>query len=135
MGCGGVGMAGEGWVAVLFFWVLNEARKSKTKEHQEQTSEFLNDMIIYLDDNFASLFKRKKDLNVADAVLELMKRSNDIENFNKKSLYILIREMTGSNTQHITRVINILKRYYKKLHLEYSKHGTLEYLSSGSIFM
>ena len=105
------------------------------KEHQEQTSEFLNDMIIYLDDNLASLFKRKKDLNVADAVLELMKRSNDIENFNKKSLYILIREMTGSNTQHITRVINILKRYYKKLHLEYSKHGTLEYLSSGSIFM
>ena len=33
----------------------------------------------------------------------------NIENFNKKALYILIREMTGSNTQHITRIINFMK--------------------------
>ena len=41
-----------------------------------------------------------------------MKTRQMIENFNKKALYVLIREMTGSNTQHITRVINVMKKHY-----------------------
>ena len=36
-------------------------------------------------------------------------------NFNKKSLYILIREMTDVETAHITSVVNVLKKHYKKL--------------------
>ena len=44
---------------------------------------------------------------------------------NKKSLYILIREMTNVNTSQITRVTNIFKKYYKKLLIKYDKYGTL----------
>ena len=35
---------------------------------------------------------------------------DNIENFNKKALYILIRERTGLKTQNITKVINVMKR-------------------------
>ena len=41
-----------------------------------------------------------------------MKRRDEIENFNKKSLYILIREMTNANTQQITKVINVIKFFF-----------------------
>ena len=38
-----------------------------------------------------------------------------ISGFNKKSLYILIREMTNVDTIHITSVVNVFKKHYKKI--------------------
>jgi hypothetical protein len=86
---------------------------------------FFREMTEWLDDNLTTIFRRNKDIKVADAVLYLMKNNHNIENFNKKALYILIREMTGSNTQHITRVVNHLKKKYLQLARNYNKHGTL----------
>ena len=97
----------------------------------EETSEFFEELVLYLEDNLTTIFKRKKDIAVADSVLYLMKTRQMIENFNKKALYVLIREMTGSDTQHITRVINVIKKHYKTLHNEYSKNGYIE-TKSGS---
>jgi len=63
-----------------------------------------------------------------------MKQRDDIENFNKKAIYILIREMTDVETAHITSVVNVLKKHYKKLLNTYHKHGTIIYNFSGSFF-
>ena len=56
-----------------------------------------------------------------------MKQRETIENFNKKALYILIREMTNVETSHITKVINVLKKEYKKLLNEFETSGTVVY--------
>ena len=55
-----------------------------------------------------------------------MKRRNEIENFNKKSLYILIREMTNVNTSHITKVMNVFRGHYTKIINEFESKGILE---------
>ena len=107
---------------------------SEQADMSESTVEFFDEMVQYLENNITTLFKRKKDLAVADSVLYLMKTRQMIENFNKKALYVLIREMTGSNTQHITRVINVIKKHYKILHKEYNTTGTLSYRSGSSEF-
>ena len=96
--------------------------------------EFVNRLLEYWDNNITNIFKRQKDINVADAVLELFRRSKNMENFNKKALYVLIREMTGSNTQHITRVVNVMKRYYKRLFKEFQFSGSIDTSNTGSIF-
>ena len=49
-----------------------------------------------------------------------------IENFNKKALYILIREMTNVETSYITKVTNVFKSQYKKLLREYEMTGGLK---------
>ena len=54
-----------------------------------------------------------------------MKGRNDIENFNKKALYILIREMTNTETSYITKVVNVFKREYQGLINQYEKTGTI----------
>jgi hypothetical protein len=59
---------------------------------------------------------------------------HNIENFNKKALYILIREMTGSNTQHITRVINVMKKHHFNLHKKFLATGSVETKFTGSWF-
>ena len=91
-------------------------------------------MLEYWDNNIANIFRRQKDILVADAVLELFRRRTDIENFNKKALYIMIREMTGSNTQHITRVINQMKKYYFNMMQEFTEDGMVDTSNTGSIF-
>ena len=88
---------------------------SEQADMSESTVEFFDEMVQYLENNITTLFKRKKDLAVADSVLYLMKTRQMIENFNKKALYVLIREMTGSNTQHITRVINVIRYYIRSI--------------------
>tara|TARA_A100001015_G_C14707955_1_gene600892 strand:- start:16 stop:747 length:732 start_codon:yes stop_codon:yes gene_type:complete len=117
---------------------LDYGRNVYTESGQEEIAEFnfefVNQMLEYWDNNITNIFRRQKDILVADAVLELFRRRTDIENFNKKALYIMIREMTGSNTQHITRVINQMKKYYFNMMEEFTEDGMVDTSNTGSIF-
>ena len=48
-----------------------------------------------------------------------------IENFNKKSLYLLVREMTGYPTHYITKVVNRMKEKQLELYNEFDKEGDI----------
>ena len=54
-----------------------------------------------------------------------MRRRHEIENFNKKALYVLIREMTNIETAYITKVINVFKHEYKWLVNEFETKGII----------
>ena len=88
-------------------------------EENNEFKEFKNIMLRYWDENLNSIFTKKRDLQIADAVLELFRRSEHIENFNKKHLYLLIREMTDCKTHYITKVVNVMKKHQKKMLNEY----------------
>ena len=70
-----------------------------------------------------TLFKKEHDRKVCDAVNILFKRRENLEIFNKKALYIYIREMTGVDTPVITKVTKVLKKLYRKLYTEYAETG------------
>ena len=106
--------------------------ESTANEKNEFDREFVDKMLDYWDKHLMELFKRKKDLNVADSVIYLFKNRHNIENFNKKALYILIRERTGSNTQHITRVINQMKKQYLKMQKMFQSSGSVANMNTGS---
>ena len=112
----------------------NVYSESVSETVDEFNSEFVTQMLEYWENNITNIFRRQKDILVADAVLELFRRRMNIENFNKKALYIMIREMTGSNTQHITRVINQMKKYYFNMLEEFSGTGNIDTSNTGSIF-
>ena len=101
-----------------------------TSDYRQLTIEIVN----YFEKNLTTIFKKQRDLNIAYSILDLIKQIDEIENFNKKALYILIREMTDVNTSQITSVVNVLKRHYKKLANEYHSNGTIVPLKSGSFF-
>ena len=112
----------------------NVSSESVTETVDEFNSEFVLQMLEYWDNNITNIFHRQKDILVADSVLELFRKREYLENFNKKALYIMIREMTGSNTQHITRVINEMKKYYFSMLQEFSEVGEVDTSNTGSIF-
>ena len=107
--------------------------KQGEKDVAEFNKTYVDEMLDYWENNLTNIFKRQKDILVADAVLEMFRRRENIENFNKKALYILIREMTGSKTQHITRIVNVMKKYNIRLQTEFANSGQIDTANTGSI--
>ena len=97
-----------------------------SNDDTEKHTDIVEELIRYFEETIPNLFKKKKDIEIAYAIIELFKNRDGIENFNKKSLYILIREMTDVNTSQITRVTNVFKKHYKKLLIQYDRYGTLK---------
>ena len=85
--------------------------------------EYIDMMLDYWDNNLASVFNKRQEIMIADAVLNLFRRSRNIENFNKKALYLMIREMTGLRTQYITSVINKMREHNTELLRQYNSVG------------
>ena len=116
--------------------VMDWDRSIQTEISQQNTNqefnEFVQQMLEYWDNNINVIFRRQKDVRVADAVLHIFRIKGNIELFNKKALYILIREMTQSNTQHITRVINVMKKYQKGIYKEFQVNGFIDTKTTGS---
>lgn len=82
---------------------------SDAKELKADFSEFFRLAVQYWDFNLTRMFKKKRDIEIANAVIELMRHVNSLENFNKKALYVMIREMTNYKTSHITKVTNKMR--------------------------
>ena len=93
------------------------------ESENNEFKEFKQIMLKYWDKNLNFIFTKKRDLQIADAILELFRRSEYIENFNKKHLYLLIREMTDCKTHYITKVVNVMKTHQKKMLNDYHEYG------------
>lgn len=94
-------------------------------EQGDEYNEFKELMLEYWDKNLTTVFTKKRDIQIADAILELFRRSQYVENFNKKHLYLLIREMTDCKTHYITKVVNVMKQHQKKILNEYLEYGSV----------
>ena len=111
-----------------------DRHRSNDMNSESDIQTLTREIIQYFDKNMNSIFKKDRDLRIGYAIIDLMKQRDDIENFNKKAIYILIREMTDVETAHITSVVNVLKKHYKKLQNIYHKDGTIIHSHSGSFF-
>ena len=92
-------------------------------ERKQEIKDFIDYFTEYIDKHMFTMFKKDKDRRVCDAINQLFVRRENLEIFNKKALYIYIREMTNVDTPVITKVTKILKKLYKNLHQEYIKTG------------
>ena len=69
--------------------------------------------IEFWETNVRKIFMKQRDLDIANAVIELLRNSGRIEAFNKKALYLYIREISECKTQQITKIINKMKQYHR----------------------
>ena len=97
---------------------------------EEYLNLFTDEIIVYFENNIPNLFRSKKDLSVAYAIIELFKQRQEIENFNKKALYVLIREMTNIETSYITKVVNVFKKQYRNLVNQFETKGHIDSTTS-----
>jgi len=95
-------------------------------EDKQQLIELIKE---YFELNIPKIFKKQNDMIIAYAILQLIENYESIENFNKKNIYILIREMTNSKAQNITKVLNKMRSIYKTIISQYLNEGevSMEY--------
>lgn len=97
--------------------IVNEQIRSEFVDEQK---DFIDIFVVIMEQYLALIFTKQRDIQIADSVLYLFKTRENIENYNKKAIYILIRERTGVKSQYITNVINKMKLIYARLYKEYS---------------
>lgn len=104
---------------------LDENYELSEQEDPDQIKleEFFNQYLKYWDINIDYYYSKKKDRQLAEAVLELFRRRDHIELFNKKALYVYIREMTNATTQQITKIVKQMKESYKKILSDFIELG------------
>jgi len=109
---------------------IDNARGVHQKIVNEDASIFIEETIDYFENKIPHMFSKHKDRVIAYAIVDLMKIRESIEDFNKKALYILLREMTNVDTAKITKVLNIMRKHMKVLQNNFYTEGTLTKLSN-----
>jgi hypothetical protein len=138
-------------IAKNYLILNNNANYKKMKSHDDisimngygavdeeietsKTTEIFDKTVEYLDERLEKLFPKPKDRHVAESILYLCQNKDSIDNFNKKALYIMIREMTDVQTAKITQVSNVFRKIYPKIQEEMLTKGHINNLQiTGSI--
>jgi hypothetical protein len=103
--------------------ITNELIKNYDVDVDPEESQLINIYVNYIDNNLFRLFPKEKEAKVADAIMELFRKRENIDVLSKKAIYIYIREITDTSTPIITKVIKTLKEIYIKINNEYQEYG------------
>lgn len=96
----------------------------ETSNSNDKLSKFMDEYVEFVSINIYKVFPKEFDAKIADAILELFRKRESIDIFNKKALYIYIHEMIPNvKTPKITKIAGILYKIFKKNYLSYLDQG------------
>lgn len=95
------------------------------KESLSNLYEFTELFISVYDVEMEKIYKGDQ-LIIVDAILEIFKTREHIQDYEKTALYIFIREITGLPTQRITPVMKRVRDHFYKLYKNYLNTNTVD---------
>jgi len=103
---------------LLYDDILNVAEHDNLIEEHEyeverEKAEFWQSFWVEID-NWKNLDLKPNERKVVDAIYILLEDAEQIEIFNKKAVYLYIREITGLNTKQIVNNLNRVRIRYKE---------------------
>jgi len=90
---------------------------------KDELGQYIDLFVEHVTENIYELFPKKNDAQIADAILELFRKRETIEVFNKKALYIYIREIIDVKTPKITKIADRLHEIFKSQYIFYLENG------------
>jgi DNA-directed RNA polymerase specialized sigma subunit len=87
------------------------------KGHSYQDEKIRKEMMAHLKAEMESWqvdFEKEAEKKVYEAVMVLFESADEIEIFNKKAIYLYLRELTGMNTKQIVVQLNKMRSRYKE---------------------
>jgi len=89
----------------------------------ETISSIMDNFIKYCYDNLYKLFPKEEEAKIADALLLIFKKRDDLREYKKKYIYFCIKEIIDVPTSKITTVSNKLKQIYNLKFSNYIDNG------------
>lgn len=84
-------------------------------DEDELAIDIITELTKYFDDNIHIIFSKESDREIAHSIIYLLRDNTSIENYNKKTMFLLVREMTGFQSYRIASVLNIFRDKYLSL--------------------
>lgn len=84
----------------------------------EELREFMKVLVNYLEKNIEE-YKTKDEKKIVNAIIYFINNTNDINIYNKKHLYLYLREYTGLTNKKISDILMKLKKDYIKIKKSY----------------
>ena len=102
---------------ISFDLLINETDALPSQEEkdfleQEEEKQFWMNLLGEVE-SWRSMRLKENEEKVLDAVLTLMENIEQIEIFNKKAIYLYMREITGLNTKQIVNCLNKMRIKYR----------------------
>jgi hypothetical protein len=112
--------------------VLNGDNSTHTYSMGEENvksdlDKYMDVFVDHVSENLFELFPKGNDAAVADAILELFRKRESLDIFNKKALYIYIREMIDVKTPKITKIADQLHKIFKSNYIHYLETGYVKF--------
>lgn len=101
--------------------ILGTAEGSRDYVEQREEAEFWTCLLTQVDKWDSPSLKVNEKL-VLDAVKVLLHNIDDIEIFNKKAVYLYLRELTGLNTKQVVNNLNKLREKYRLFKSKWDKN-------------
>ena len=86
--------------------------------HDRERSEFFSNLSGEIN-KWSNMPLRPNEKKTIEAVKILFAESNQIEIFNKKAIYLYIREITGLNTKQVVSSLNKIRKKYREFKKEW----------------
>lgn len=103
----------------------------RSQEGELPYDSFMDRYIDHIDQNLLAIFPKKQEARVGDAILEIFRKRDNLGIYNKKALFIYIKEITDAPTPVITKVNKTLKNIYKQMLNEYIENGSKDDIFAG----
>ena len=81
-------------------------------DNQRESEEFWNHLWVEIE-GWKKLDLKANEKKVLDAIIILLKEPDSIEIFNKKAIYLYVREITDLNTKQVVNNLNKIRQKYK----------------------
>jgi hypothetical protein len=109
-------------------YVLEENNSPSDRlPHNDKLSLFMDLFVEHCTNNIYQLFPKEEEAKIADAVLELFRKRDHLTIFNKKALYIYIKEIIDVKTPKITKVSDKLSAIFKNNYIYYLEYGYIKF--------
>lgn len=111
--------------------IIDDEQHSYSIDSNSSTNEklywFIDKYVEHCTINIFKIFPKENDAKIADAILDLFRKREHIDIFNKKALYIYIREVIDAKTPKITKIANVLYRIFKNNYAFYLEYGYVKF--------
>lgn len=89
-------------------------------------SGFIDNWVAEMYCKLDEMFPKDSDKQIADALLTIMRTRQDLDIISsKKALYVYVREITGSETPYITKVLLKLKKEFQEKYQKFYDEGLI----------
>jgi len=86
---------------------------------QSHSDDFTPKFVSFMKKNRDLFFVGKKDVITSNAILEILQYQKNLDFFDKKSIYIYIRNLVKVSPQRVGKILKTMKDLYNKLKDEY----------------